>query len=81
MNNSAKPPEPYNEDLMENNDPSRYVVSDDTYSDYHYMLKKEIIENVHFIVVNEPVMRLFKNYTGITIPRRYVFAPNGLFVL
>ena len=66
---------------MEQSDPSKYIVSDDPYSDYHYMLKKELVENVHFIIVNEPVMRLFKNYTGITIPRRYVSAPKGLFVL
>lgn len=43
MTNAAKPPDPYNEDLLQPIDPTKYIVSDDKYSDYYFMLKKDVV--------------------------------------
>lgn len=57
------------------------MVADEKSSEYQHMLKKEVVENVHFIVVNEAVMRLFKNYKGVAISRRFVPTLKGTQIL
>jgi hypothetical protein len=46
------------------------------------MLKKELIENVDYSIVNEKVMNIFLGvYNGTPLPRKFVMLTNGSYSL